>query len=258
VPLLGAAAWADVPRAGAGEASTAAEEQADPAGEAAESPAPRSEVRTSADLWAAVEAVEAAYAQADPAAAREAVAAAPGLVDWEDAGKVARVEAVYEDGRVTVRVTRRAGFHGPLAVVLRPGTYSDPEDDDSQELLLTRAAVIELPKGAASAAVRVDVACGNYALHGPRDGQRYRLAAAPEGPLTALLGAVCAGEEAPADYEVQLAIWALKNGVERDGFREGTPTFRGQPVKAAHAAGAALLLERAGLDPGEVAFFSAE
>lgn len=131
-----------------------------------------------------------------------------------------------------------------------------------QDLALLEAPVVALARHQTWARVQVPVACAVFDRLAPEPGQVYTLASfASQSPARALLSELCRRRAQPS--EAQLALWLAREDLEwesfraREGDRGRIANFAdGSPVLPRHAAGAAELLLRAGLDPTPLRFFA--
>jgi hypothetical protein len=238
------------------------------------------------------------YAAGERDAAEELAARHRGVATWDHSDELVSIDCHYRQngwvgGALELKVQRRAGVEGPLAIAFPPGTYgvgeplgrigdrvadsegegrprwTNPDDDRRyghwpavQDLACLQAPIILLPAGQEVATVMVPIACASFERASPRPDMVYTLHRFERGSaVDKLLVALCAGDDA-SESEAQLAVWLARNDITWDQFvREGGArgrivTFGScRPVLPRDAQGAASFLIRSGVDPGKARFF---
>jgi hypothetical protein len=242
------------------------------------------------DVAGVADALSALYAVGDRETAEALAARHAGVATWDHADALVRIECFYRranGGALELRVWRRAGVEGPLAIAFPPGTYgvgepllegdakpdwTDPEDDKRyghwpsvQDLAFLKAPVIVLPAENGVASVTVPIACASFSFGPPRADEVYSLHRFEAGsPTDLLLQTLCAANASPRPAEAQLAVWLARNDISwsefaaQGGARGHILSFG--PESAAvlpHAApGAAALLLESGVDARRARFFA--
>ncbi|MEZ0229482.1 MAG: hypothetical protein ACAI25_12705 [Planctomycetota bacterium] len=241
-------------------------------------------------------AVRECYALGDREAAAELADGRRGVVEWDRAAQLARVDCIYRrrghvGGALEVTVRRKKGVEGPIAVAFPPGTYgvaadgrgearddrrgdrwTRPDDDrrygewpSQQDLALLEAPVIFLGEDDRSRTVLVPIACASFESGPPAGEQRYELRRFEAGSkVDRLLVALCAeASQKTSEPEAQLAVWLARNDISWDDFvskggdRGGLLTFgSSNRILPRHGKGAAKLLIEAGVNPGYSPFFA--
>lgn len=164
-------------------------------------------------------------------------------------------------GRLSVTL-RRAEGGDEVAVVLPPGTYAERRGESGpapQDLALLTPLVVLVPAGQSEARATAPVACAQFEVASPQDGQVYTLRAWRRGTtLERLLRAVAALPEAERDGPAaQLAVWILRDRITAARLSQrNVVTFAGAQVTAQHGEGAAALLRAAAIPPEQLPFFS--
>jgi hypothetical protein len=193
--------------------------------------------------------------------------------------ELARIDARYKTfgrgGSLALKVTRRTGVHGSLAIAFPPGSlarpYIAPVNDarfsswpeplpgnaagtpTEQDLALLVPRIAWLDPGANEIELRFPIACGRFDRGTPADGARFFLLRFDAlDPMDSLLNEIA----------IQMAIWMLRDNLSWEDFvasrmqRGPLITFEtGRNILERDAFGAVEVLLESGIDPRRMRYF---